>query len=116
MIKILSNIINTIMVVYFFNNIMPPKDKRKSTLYTIFMIIFYVLISSNIINNIMAYNFHKNKILSFVLTYYISVLIYPLFFRRGRQVEKFFWSSFYITIMLVSFLMIYIITLKLWNL
>ena len=80
------------------------------------MIIFYILISLNILNNSMAYSFHKNKMFPFVLIYYISVLIYPLFFRKGRMVEKFFWSSFYITLMLVSFLIVYIITLNLWNL
>ncbi len=80
------------------------------------MIIFYALISLNILNNNMVYSFHENKIFSFVIIYYISVLIYPLFFRKGRMVEKFFWSSFYITLMLVSFLIVYIIALNLWNL
>lgn len=80
------------------------------------MIIFYVLISSNIINNIIVYNFQKNKIFSFVFIYYILVLIYPIFFRIGSIEEKLFLSSLYITIMLVSSLIVYLIASQIFNL
>ena len=115
-IKILANFINAVTLVYFFSKVTPPKEKKYSKFYGILMIIFYVLISSNIINNIIVYNFQKNKIFSFVFIYYILVLIYPIFFRIGSIEEKLFLSSLYITIMLVSSLIVYLIASQIFNL
>ena len=114
-IKNFVSLINAFMLVYFFYKTMPSKENKNNKLYSIIMIIFYTLISSNVINNNMVYNFKENKMFSFICTYYILVLIYPLFFRKGRMSEKLFLSSFYITMMIVSSFIVYITFSEIWH-
>lgn len=78
------------------------------------MIIFYTVLSSNIINNIMV-KIASNKMFMFIISCYILTLIYPVFFRRGRISEKFFLSSFYITIIVISSFVVFIIVSKVFN-
>lgn len=98
----------------FFNRAMPAKNKKYNKIYTIIMIIFYTVLSSNIINNIMV-KIASNKMFMFIISCYILMLIYPIFFKRGRISEKIFLSSFYITIIIITSFVVFIIFSKLFN-
>ncbi len=112
---LLFNFINIVMMIYFFNKIMPSKNKKYTRLYTILIIIFYFFIPSTKQNSIL-YKLKDGKIVLFVLGYYSLVLLYPLLFREGRLSEKFFLSSFYISINLVCSFTIFILTSNILNL
>ena len=113
-IEIICDFISAIIMVYFFNRAMPDKNKKYNKVYQIIMIIFYTAISSNKINNIMA-SIECNRILIFTISFYILMLIYPIFFKRGRISEKIFLSSFYITIIIITSFVVFIIFSNLFN-
>lgn len=104
----ISNLLSSIMIIYFFNTIMEPKIKKYSKVFTIIMIIFYASMSTININKVFIH-MSGIKIIRFMLFYYSLLTIYPLLFRKGRVSEKLFLSSLYITIMVVSSFIIYII-------
>lgn len=110
----ITNLLSSLMIIYFFNTIMEPKIKRCSKLFTIIMIIFYASISTININKVFI-QMSGIKIVRFMLLYYSLLIIYPLLFRKGRVSEKFFLSSLYITIMLVSSFIVYSIVSRLFN-
>lgn len=112
--EIIGNFISALMIIYFFNKIMSPIDKKYSKVFDIMMIIFYASISTRRINNIFI-DMHGSRIISFMIFYYSLLLIYPLLFRKGRISEKFFLSSLYITIMLVSTFVVYTVFSNLFN-
>ncbi len=109
-----GDLISAIMFVNFFDKVMPSKNKKYSKVYTIIMIIFYTSVSSHSANNIVP-KLQNTDIFLFILSYYILVLIYPIFFKVGKMSEKFFLSSFYITMMLISSFIVYIIFAGLLN-
>ena len=113
-IEMICHSISAVIMIYFFNRAMPAKNKKYNKIYTIIMIIFYTVLSSNIINNIMV-KIASNKMFMFIISCYILTLIYPVFFRRGRISEKFFLSSFYITIIVISSFVVFIIVSKVFN-
>lgn len=113
-IEIIGEFIRSITLVCFFNRVMTPKNKKYSKIFSIIMVIFYYLMSSITMNN-MAYSMHDKKLFLFIFSGYISVLIYPLLFRKGRLSEKFFWSSFYMSMVLVSSFIVYITFSELLN-
>ena len=113
-IEMICHSISAVIMIYFFNRAMPAKNKKYNKIYTIIMIIFYTVLSSNIINNIMV-KIASNKMFMFIISCYILTLIYPVFFRRGRISEKFFLSSFYITIIIITSFVVFIIFSKLFN-
>ncbi|MDY2632812.1 MAG: GHKL domain-containing protein [Clostridium sp.] len=110
----ITNLLSSIMIIYFFNTIMEPKIKKYSKAFTIIMIIFYASMSTININKVFIH-MSGIKIIRFMLFYYSLLIIYPLLFRKGRVSEKFFLSSLYITIMVVSSFIIYIIVSMLFN-
>lgn len=110
----ITNLLSSLMIIYFFNTIMEPKIKKCSKLFTILMIVFYSLISTININKVFIH-MSGIKIIRFMLFYYSLLIMYPLLFRKGRVSEKFFLSSLYITIMVVSSFIIYIIVSMLFN-
>ncbi|MDY4252184.1 MAG: hypothetical protein SOY09_06800, partial [Clostridium sp.] len=102
------------MIIYFFNTIMETKNSKYNKVFTILMVIFYALISTININKVFL-QMSGIKIIRFMLFYYSLLIIYPLLFRKGRISEKFFLSSLYITIMLVSSFIVYSIVSRLFN-
>ena len=110
----ITNLLSSLMIIYFFNTIMEPKIKKYSKVFTILMIVFYSLISTININKVFIH-MSGIKIIRVMLFYYSLLTIYPLLFRKGRVSEKLFLSSLYITIMLVSSFIIYIIVSMLFN-
>ena len=109
----IGELTSAIMLVYFFNKIMPPKNEKHKKLYEIFMIIFYTSILSIMTSKVFC--LENKQVLMFILSYYTLVLIYPLFFRRGRISEKFFVSWIYIGMTLVSSFIIHIIFAESFN-
>ena len=114
MIEVIGDFINVLIMMYFFNRVMPPKNKRYSQVCTIIMIIIYTLIPANYINNVI-FNIQGNRIFLFIFCYYILLLIYPILFRRGRMAEKFFLSSVYFTIMLIISFILLIVFSEMFN-
>lgn len=110
----IGDLISSIIVVYFFYRVMPPRYKKYNKVYSIIMIIFYTMVSLNRINSMIP-NLQTNKIFLFIFNYCILALIYPLLFRRGRMSEKFFLTAFYISIMLLSSFIVYSIFSKIFN-
>ena len=72
--EVIGDFINVLIMMYFFNKVMPPKNKRYSQVCTIIMIIIYTLISANYTNNVI-FNIQGNRIFLFIFRYYILVLI-----------------------------------------
>ncbi len=91
----ITNLLSSLMIIYFFNTIMEPKIKKYSKVFTIIMIIFYASMSTININKVFIH-MSGIKIIRFMLFYYSLLIIYPLLFRKGRISEKFFLSSLYI--------------------
>ena len=87
--EIICDLISAILIVYFFNKIIPAKNKKYSKVSSIIMIIFYTSISKININNTFII-MNGSKIVNFMLFQYTLSLIYPLLFRKGRISEKFF--------------------------
>ena len=112
--EVIGDFINVLIMMYFFNRVMPPKNKRYSQVCTIIMIIIYTLIPANYTNNVI-FNIQGNRIFLFIFCYYILLLIYPILFRRGRMAEKFFLSSVYITIMLIISFIVLIAVAEIFN-
>ena len=102
------------MLIYFFNKSMQPKNKKYNKVYSIVMIIFYASISSTKMNA-MIYEVKNNQIIIFIFAYHVLVLVYPLIFIRGKMSEKFFWSVFYIAMMLVGYFAVYTLLSVLFN-
>ena len=113
-IEIIGNFINAIMMIYFFNKVMPPKCIKYKNVYTVIMIIIYASIPSHMANNILI-NQGENKIFIFIFNYYIIMLIYPIFFRIGSMAEKFVLLSFYVTTMLICSITVFIIASRVLN-
>lgn len=42
----ITNLLSSLMIIYFFNTIMAPKSKKYNKVFTTLMIIFYALIST----------------------------------------------------------------------
>ena len=112
--EILAEFISAILLINFFDRIMPPKNKKYSKVYSVIMIIIYTLISSSYIRYITS-NMNGKKILLCMVFYYSLILIYPLLFLKGRISKKFFLSSVYITIMILSSFVVYSIASELFN-
>ena len=112
--EVIGDFINVLIMMYFFNRVMPPKNKRYSQVCTIIMIIIYTLIPSDYTNNVI-FNIQGNGIILFIFGYYILLLIYPILFRKGRMAEKFFLSSVYITIMLIISFIVLIAVAEIFN-
>ncbi|WP_299994949.1 sensor histidine kinase [uncultured Clostridium sp.] len=108
-IEMISDIINSIMTVYFFNRSLAPKNKKYEKVYSLIAIIFYALIQI-IIHNEMLTAIRYNKKFIFIMFCYILLIIYPLLLREGRFVEKIFLSLFYINIIIIIAFSIFIIT------
>ncbi|SCH86247.1 Sensor protein CitS [uncultured Clostridium sp.] len=114
LIEKLGDFIGANILIYFFNKNLQPKNEKYSRFNTVIMIIFYTLISSLNINNLI-FNMDSYKIILFISTYSILILIYPLLFRRGRLPEKIFLFSFYISTILMNSFIGYMIFSKLFN-
>ena len=112
--NLLGEFISAILLIYFFDRIMPPKKNKHSKIYSIIMIIIYTSISSSYINYITS-NMKGKRIFICMLFYYSLVLIYPVLFRKGEISKKFFVSSVYITIMILSSFTVYSIASGLFN-
>ena len=112
--EVIGDFINVLIMMYFFNRVMPPKNKRYSQVCTIIMIIIYTLIPSDYTNNVI-FNIQGNGIILFIFGYYILLLIYPIVFRKGRMSEKFFLSSVYLTIMLIISFIVLIVVAEIFN-
>lgn len=112
--EVIMDFFRAIMTVYFFNRIMPPRNKKYSKVYGMIMVIVYTLISSNRVNHI-VYRMKDYQVFIFIFICYNLVFIYPLLFRRGRMSEKVFLSSFYISAILASSFIVYIILAKVFN-
>lgn len=110
----IGDLISSIIIIYFFCRVMPPKYKKYNKAYSIIIIIFYIMIPLNRLNSMIP-NLQTDKIFVFIFTYCILALIYPVLFRKGRMSEKFFLSSFYISIMLSSSFIVYSIFSKIFN-
>lgn len=113
-IKKINDLIGAFMLIYFFNKSMQPKNKKYNKVYSIVMIIFYASISSTKMNA-MIYEVKNNQIIIFIFAYHVLVLVYPLIFIRGKMSEKFFWSVFYIAMMLVGYFAVYTLLSVLFN-
>ena len=111
----ITNLLSSLMIIYFFNKIMPPRIKKYNKVIIIIMIFFYSSLSLININKIFI-NISGIKIGIFMLFNYGLLLIYPILFRKGRLSEKFFLSSLYITIMLVSAFVVYSIISRIFKL
>lgn len=109
-----GDFVSSILILYYFCRIMPPKYKKYNRVYCTIMTIFYAITSLNRLNSMIP-NLQSNKIFLFIFTYCILALIYPVLFRKGRMSEKFFLSSFYISIMLSSSFIVYSIFSKIFN-
>ena len=112
--ELIITFISSFMILYFFNKIMLPKYDKYNKLFNIIMVTFYTFIPAININNIFIY-LKGSKIVSFIIFYYLILLIYPIFFRKGRISEKFFLSSLFITTMIVSSFIVYSIAFKIFN-
>lgn len=112
--EVIGDFISVLIMMYFFNRVMPPKNKRYSQVCTIIMIIIYTLIPANYTNNVI-FNIQGNRIFLFIFSYYILVLIYPIVFRKGRMTEKFFLSSVYLSIMLIISFIVLIVFAEIFN-
>ena len=110
----INDLIGAFMLIYFFNKSMQPKNKKYNKVYSIVMIIFYASISSTKMNA-MIYEVKNNQIIIFIFAYHVLVLVYPLIFIRGKMSEKFFWSVFYIAMMLVGYFAVYTLLSVLFN-
>lgn len=114
-IKKMGDLISAFIVIYIFNKVFPPKITKYIKIYsTVFIIIFYTLISSIAINESII-NTQEKQVFVFILLYFTLLLIYLALFRRGRISEKFFLSSFYIIIYLISSIAVFIISSALLN-
>lgn len=99
-IEILSDIINSIMTVYFFNRALESKNKKYEKVYSLITIIFYTLIQI-IIQNELLTAMRYNKKFIFIMSCYIVLIIYPLLLRKGSLAEKIFLSLFYVNIIII---------------
>lgn len=113
-IEMICEFISASLLIYYFNRIMDPKDKKHIKLYSGIMTIIYTLISSSYIRYITS-NMNGKKILLCMVFYYSLILIYPLLFLKGRISKKFFLSSVFITIMILSSFAVYSIASELFN-
>ena len=111
----INDFISSFILIYIFNKLMPPKNDKYSKVCSIVTIIFYTSISSTRMIK-MIYEVDVNKILIFILSYNILVLMYPLLFRRGRTCEKIFLSVFYIVIMSTGYFTVNTLLSALFNL
>ncbi|MBQ3423114.1 MAG: GHKL domain-containing protein [Romboutsia sp.] len=112
-IKHIVNIISVIMVIYFFNKVFESKYNNKcNKICTIFIIILYSIISlmgfSNITTDII-----EKPLITLIFKHYTLLLIYPIFFKKGRISEKLILSSIYVTISLASSIIAYSIVIVL---
>ena len=92
-IEMICHSISAVIMIYFFNRAMPAKNKKYNKIYTIIMIIFYTVLSSNIINNIMV-KIASNKMFMFIISCYILTLIYPVFLDEAEYQKSFFYLHF----------------------
>ncbi|WP_300966959.1 sensor histidine kinase [uncultured Clostridium sp.] len=106
-IKMISDIINSVMTVYFFNRTLAPKNEKYEKVYSLITIIFYTLMQI-IIQNEMLTEIRYNKKFTFIMFCYILLIIYPLFLREGRIFEKIFLSLFYVNIITIIAFSIFI--------
>ncbi|WP_298042165.1 sensor histidine kinase [uncultured Clostridium sp.] len=106
-IEMISDIINSVMTVYFFNRTLAPKNEKYEKVYSLITIIFYTLIQI-IIQNEMLTAIRYNKKFIFIMFCYILLIIYPLFLREGRISEKIFLSLFYVNIIIIITFSIFI--------
>lgn len=106
-IEMISDIINSVMTVYFFNRTLAPKNEKYEKVYSLITIIFYTLMQI-IIQNEMLTGIRYNKKFTFIIFCYILLIIYPLFLRDGRISEKIFLSLFYVNIIIIIAFSIFI--------
>ncbi len=106
-IEMISDIINSVMTVYFFNRTLAPKNEKYEKVYSLITIIFYTLIQI-IIQNEMLTEIRYNKKFTFIIFCYILLITYPLFLREGRISEKIFLSLFYVNIIIIITFSIFI--------
>ena len=106
-IEMISDIINSVMTVYFFNRTLAPKNEKYEKVYSLITIIFYILIQI-IIQNEMLTAIRYNKKFIFIMFCYILLIIYPLFLREGRISEKIILSLFYVNIIIIITFSIFI--------
>lgn len=107
-IEIIGDFLKSLALVYFFNKLMPPKSEKYDKLITVIMLILYTQVPAIAANN-KVLNFKDEYIFIFISFYYALVFIYPFLFRKGRTSEKFFWSSFYISIIIVTSFVTYLV-------
>lgn len=105
----LSDIINSIMTVYFFNRALESKYKKYEKVYSLITIIFYTLTQIIIQNKVFTEIRYNTKFI-FIMFCYFLLIIYPLFLREGRFAEKIFLSLFYVNIMIIIAFSAFIIT------
>lgn len=104
----LSDIINSIMTVYFFNRALPPKNKKYEKVYSLITIIFYTLIQLIMQSKLMLI-VRYNKKFTFIILCISLLMIYPLFLREGRISEKLFLSLLYVNIVVIIAFSVFII-------
>ena len=110
--ELVSDMLRSLILIYFFNKVMPSRKYNK--VLTPIAFILYTLISTRKLSSILL-KMDDRQIFIFMIICYTLVLIYAFILKVGRLSEKFFLSSFYMSISLISSFVINIILANLYN-
>ena len=95
--EFITYFIGTIEMIYFFNKLMLPKNKKIRYKFIYFIIVTLLYYISSKFNLTVIFNMKYNSgVFLLILMNNIITLLYPAFFRKGTVSEKLFLGSFYI--------------------
>ena len=110
--ELIADMLRSIILIYFFHKVMPSRKYNKVLIPIVF--ILYTLISTRKLFSIIL-KMDERQIFTFMIICSTLVLIYAFIFKVGRVSEKFFLSSFYMSVALISSFATNIVLSKLYN-
>ena len=110
--ELIADMLRSIILIYFFHKVMPSRKYNKVLIPIVF--ILYTLISTRKLFSIIL-KMDERQIFTFMIICSTLVLIYAFIFKVGRLSEKFFLSSFYMSVALISSFATNIVISKLYN-